>query len=79
MDENNHQYSRALLQKAFTGASVLVGIQVGSRLLTFILNLALARSMQDPSVLGIANVQLYLLDALVLGTFLVWTLLSITD
>jgi len=48
------------------GAQLLAGVQLASRVLTFALNVALARTMSDPSALGVAAVQLYLLDTLVL-------------
>jgi oligosaccharide translocation protein RFT1 len=55
-----------IVGSAVSGASLLAGAQLVSRLATFALNVLLARAVQDPSALGVAAVQLYLLDTLAL-------------
>jgi O-antigen/teichoic acid export membrane protein len=52
---------KAILKKSLVGLSYLASVQVISRLFTFLLNVALARYMDDPAALGVASVQLYLL------------------
>lgn len=50
-----------ILSKAVVGVSFLASVQFGSRILTFGLNIALFRFMEDRAAHGVASVQLYLL------------------
>lgn len=67
MGDTNDGATRAgILGSAMRGASLLVSVQLLSRALTFVLNVALTRHLEDPSLLGVSSVQLYLLYTVVL-------------
>ena len=55
------QSQSQILSKALAGVSFLASVQFSSRLLTFCLNVALVRYMEDSAAHGVASVQLYLL------------------
>ncbi|GBG25680.1 Protein RFT1-like [Hondaea fermentalgiana] len=55
-----------IVGSALRGASLLASVQLLSRALTFVLNVGLTRHLEDPSLLGVSSVQLYLLYTVVL-------------
>lgn len=68
MEHNRGSHAaRTVVGKAMAGASLMTGVQLVTRILTFLLNLVLTRTVRNYGVLGIANVQLYLVYTLTLG------------